>query len=77
MALTQDPERLIEAAAQFTGAGPSVNTFKVTADLCPSLSGRRQKGSRWGEGEGACANRHRLWEKKIMPFCTENAVITE
>lgn len=52
MALTQDPERLIEAAAQFTGAGPSVNTFKVTADLCPSLSGRRQKGSRGGWGWG-------------------------
>lgn len=37
MALTQDPEQLIEATVQFIGARPSVNTFfKVTADLSPS-----------------------------------------
>lgn len=47
MALTQDPEQLIEATVQFTGAAPSVNTFfKVTADLSPRRKGRGQKVSR-------------------------------
>lgn len=37
MALTQDPEQLIEATVQFIGARFGVNTFfKVTADLSPS-----------------------------------------
>lgn len=44
MALTQDPEQLIEATVQFTGAAPSVNTFfKVAADLSPMPQGTRAK----------------------------------
>lgn len=44
MALTQDPEQLIEATVQFTGAAPGVNTFfKVTADLSPRREGQGQK----------------------------------
>lgn len=48
IALTQDPEQLIEATVQFIGARPGVNTsFKVTADLSPFHWGRGQKVS-WG-----------------------------
>lgn len=49
IALTQDPEQLIEATVQFIGARPGVNiSFKVTADLSTFHWGRGQKVSRGG-----------------------------
>lgn len=61
MALTLDPEQLIEATVQFIGVGPSVSTFfKVIADLFPSHWGCGQNVSRGGhvQIEAVCVIRN-------------------